>query len=61
VRSIQNSQAVKYGAAPKNLGEKICEIKGGGQKMLKSCPFWKQPKSWNLKNVTPCNLLVLSI
>ena len=30
----KNSQAVKNGAALKSLGEKICEIKGGGQEMV---------------------------
>ena len=29
----KNSQAVKKGAALKSLGEKSCEIKGGGQQM----------------------------
>ena len=33
VKSTQNSQAVKNGAALKSLGEKTCEIKGGGQEM----------------------------
>ena len=30
----KNSQAVKKGAAIKNLGEKSCEIKGGSHVML---------------------------
>ena len=29
----KNNQAVKKGAALKNLGEKSCEIKGGSQQM----------------------------
>ena len=33
VKSTQNSQAVKNGAALKSLDEKTCEIKGGGKEM----------------------------
>jgi len=33
INSLKNSQAVKSGAAFKSLGEKICEIRGGGHKM----------------------------
>ena len=32
-QSHKNSQAVKKGVALKSLGEKNCEIKGGGQQM----------------------------
>ena len=33
VKSTQKSQAMKNGAALNSLGEKSCEIKGGGQEM----------------------------
>ena len=33
VKSLKNSQAVKKSVALKSLGEKSCEIKGGGQEM----------------------------
>ena len=31
---LKNSQAVKKNVALKSLGEKSCEIKGGGQEMV---------------------------
>jgi len=41
ILSIQNSQVVKKCVAPKSLGEKRNEIKGGGQEMAVIIVQWK--------------------